>query len=138
MCTPSLTRLREDWFLPTLVDDFEVHIHELDAPAEPHHYGTQLFRGLLLEKVECMLRAIELNRGQHFVFSDIDIQFFTKIEDALLTALEDHDIVFQRDDPEGMICTGFYVCKANEKVLKFWGEVRNQLRSKNCQRTSAW
>jgi hypothetical protein len=130
MCTPSLARLRDDWFLPTLVDDFEVHIEEVDAPSAPHEYGTQFFRELLLKKVECMLRAIELNRGQIFLFSDIDIQFFAKIEDPLLRALQGYDIAFQQDDPEGMICTGFYVCKANERVLKLWTEVRNQLSSR--------
>ena len=74
-----------------------------------------------------MLRALEANRGRKFIFSDIDIQFFGKIETAVLEALDGHDIVFQQDDPQGMICTGFYACESNEKVNKLWSEVRRQL-----------
>jgi len=42
----------------------------------------------------------------------------------LLKKMKNKDIVLQRDSPSGLICTGFFVCRANEKTLKLWNDIK--------------
>jgi hypothetical protein len=81
------------------------------------------------QKGPIVLEAVEANWGDSFVYSDVDIQFFAPVEDRLLAALGDHDLVAQRDDPKGTFCAGFYIARANAVVRDLFQELGALLRA---------
>jgi len=76
-------------------------------------------------KVDTILKGIRENiRDQSFfVHSDIDIQFFGSVEQEIAKFMKGHDMVFQKGARS--INNGFFACRASQKNLKFWGDVRN-------------
>jgi hypothetical protein len=57
----------------------------------------------MLEKVTCVIDAIEDNWDDIFAVSDVDIQFFKNVSQNLRDHLVDNDIVFQSDNYSGRI-----------------------------------
>jgi hypothetical protein len=116
--------LKDDWFLPSIKDDFEIHLEE--SPA--HGSGTYQapdWTEAVLHKSNTIVHAIEENMGDIFVYSDVDIQFFKPVKEHLLEAIRDKDIVCQKNDPANTLCTGFFVARCNEAVLNLWTRVRD-------------
>ena len=141
--TPTHKILKDEHFLPTLQDDYEVIIEFYDEKAgcPSGEYGTLGFNQTVLKKADLMIRAIRENWGKVFVYADVDIQFFSSVEQLILKAVENHDMAFQieklksgsslkdcingdlsqaKNDPN----TGFIVCKGNERTLFFWKTVK--------------
>jgi len=83
-----------------------------------------------MRKVDLIIRAIEESWGEIFIFSDVDIQFFAPIQDTILALMEGKDIVMQRNNPEGVLCTGFFACRAHEKTLRLWQDVKKTMQKK--------
>ena len=75
-------------------------------------------------KVDTIIKGITQNLGDEalFIHSDIDIQFFGPIEDILKKSAEECDMVFQKGARS--INNGFFVCRANQKSLAFWKDVK--------------
>ena len=86
-----------------------------------------------IRKVDLIIRAIEENWGDIFIFSDVDIQFFAPIQDIIIELMEGKDIIMQRNNPEGVLCTGFFVCRANEKTLRLWNDVKKTMQKNRSQ-----
>ena len=122
LCTPSHERLRDEWFLPTLKDEFEIHSRYLrqDGPGE---YGDPSFRLAVRKKVEMISEAIESNWGQIFIVSDVDIQFFKPITKLALESMKDRDIMTQNDGPTGFCC-GFMVIRANRRTRRLFSSIQ--------------
>lgn len=127
--TPTHETLLRDWFLPSLQDDYQLELVRCEqvGAAEQHRYGTPEFTRTTFLKIELILRAIQENWGEPFVFSDVDIQFFAKTKEQLLQLVQGRDLVIQRDSPEGRACTGFFVCRGNSKTLQLWQSVRQYM-----------
>ncbi len=118
--TPSHAILKDEWFLPSIQDDFDIVIkfHEQICPS-----GIFMSSGwaqTTIKKIELIIRAIEENWGKIFIFSDVDIQFFAPIQNKIEQLMGDNDMLIQRDNPKGTLCTGFFACRGNEKNLQLW------------------
>lgn len=129
MYTPSHEVLLRDWFLPSIQDSFElkIELHEQDCP--DGHYKHQGWTTTTGKKVDLIIRAIEENMGDFFVFSDVDIQFFRPIAEIITQLMEEYDLVVQKNHPHGTLCSGFFVCRATEKTLALWRDVREYMRN---------
>ena len=129
MYTPSHTVLVEEWFLPSLKDDYEVIIdfHKQECPT-----GSFMQEGwtkTTIRKIDLLIRAVYENWGKIFIYSDVDIQFFRSTKDIILNLIKDKDLVIQRDSSDRSVCSGFFACRANEKTLKLWQRIRKYMQS---------
>lgn len=115
--TQSHAVLKDEWFLKTLSDNFELVITKL--PHEMQLYGTPGFNRLTWLKLDLLIDAVQKNWGKYFLYSDVDVQFFAPIEKALIEAIADRDLLVQRDSPQGHICNGFLFLHANVRTLSF-------------------
>lgn len=121
-----LKPLKDEWFLPSLKDDFELRMTEAKEHGGP--YRSEGFARAVMEKTDCIISAIRENTGSCFVYSDVDIQFFRPVAGLLRDAIAGLDIVCQRDapPPTDTMCSGFFVMQANKKSLSFWQRVRTE------------
>ncbi len=135
----SHERLYRDWFLATLQDDFEIMARRLDQSCESAEFYEKGWVKTVLNKIPLILEAIDSGpENSFFIFSDVDIQFFSPIQGEIRKLLSEQpsvDIFFQQDaikDPSGKpnLCTGFFVCKANAKTRLFWTMVGARMREK--------
>jgi MoaA/NifB/PqqE/SkfB family radical SAM enzyme len=124
--TPSHERLKDEWFLRTLQDDYELRLHPCDIRG-PGTYMHEDWTRAVLFKSERIIEAIEENWDDVFVYSDVDVMFFRSTKAEILTALTDRDIVCQIDDPAGNLCTGFFGARANDATLRLWRDVRRSV-----------
>ena len=127
IATPSHSVLKDKWFLKTLKDDYEVVIVPFDLVRGGNFKDANFLRAVRA-KVDLILRAIQENWNQIFIFSDVDIQFFKPTKRIVLDLMDGKDMVIQRDSPKGMMCTGFFACRGNEKTLAIWTDVREFMR----------
>jgi hypothetical protein len=77
-----------------------------------------------IRKVDLIIRAIKENWGSIFIFSDVDIQFFAPIKATILKLMKNKDLMIQKNSPNGVLCSGFFACRANEKTLQLWQDVK--------------
>lgn len=130
LLTPSHEQFYTDWFLPTLPSDCELVITRMPQWCKSGEYQKSGWQKIMLAKVDLVIRAIEENWGNYFIFSDVDIQFFGEITPGIEELIKSHDLVIQRDSPprkaypKGLACAGFFACQGNENTLKLWKEVR--------------
>lgn len=116
--------LKDEWFLPSLQDDYDCELVEAGQLCPSGEYMSEGFLPFNIKQVELMLRAVKENWGRCFVYADIDIQFFKPSSAQLLQLLKGKDMVVQRDDPSGMLCAGFLCSRANDKTLALWEDIR--------------
>lgn len=130
--TPTHEVLAREWFLPTLQDNYEVRLSQVEQVGSPeqHQFGTGEFNRTTLRKVGLTLSAIEENWDDVFVMSDVDIQFFRPTERILREAVKDRDIVFQQNQANGEINAGFFVCRGNARTRLLWTAVQDTLRER--------
>ncbi len=125
MYTESHRVFKDNWFLPSLKDDYEVDMSFCEEQGGA--YMEESWCRAVTFKVETIVRGIKNNWGEIFLYSDVDIQFFRPTKALLLSAIEGFDIVCQRDDPSGVLCAGFWVARANHRVLRLWENVRRSI-----------
>lgn len=125
--TPSHEILKDKFFLPSIQDDFEIVLEFAEQTSSAACFMSAGWTDTTLRKVELIIRAVEENWGDIFIFSDVDIQFFAPIQDIILELMEGKDIIMQRNNPEGVLCTGFFACRANEKTLQLWKDVKKAM-----------
>ena len=130
--TPTHDVLVREWFLPTLQDNFDLHLSREEQIGSPelHHYGTDEFNKTTLRKVGLTLNAIEENWDDVFIVSDVDIQFFGPTEQLLRESIKDRDIVFQQNQANGEINVGFFVCRGNARTRLLWTTIQDILRER--------
>jgi hypothetical protein len=112
--------LFEGYFLSSLKNtDLEIATKKIEQIGSGI-YGLDSFNKSMVKKVEVIISAIKDNFGEVFVFSDTDIIFFKKVKKDLLNKLGEKDIVFQSNDFQNSVNTGFFVCRANKKTMNLW------------------
>lgn len=121
--TESHREMYEKYFLKTLPDEFEVISQEIPQECPTGEFYQEGWDKTCSRKVDLFLKACEDNMGGMFVFSDVDIQFFGKIKDVLIEELGDYDIACQNDTAI-YYCSGFFICRANERTLRMFREMR--------------
>jgi MoaA/NifB/PqqE/SkfB family radical SAM enzyme len=124
--SPSHQSLKDDWFLRTLKDDYEVCVYPCDVSGQGTYMQDDWRRAVLFKSTR-IIEAIEENWNDTFVYSDVDVIFFAPTKAAILESLAEKDIVCQRDDPSGNLCTGFFGVRANEATLQLWQRVRQSV-----------
>lgn len=118
-----------DWFLPSIKDDFEVYYKKGEqGDSDGIFFGTGWIL-LVKQKIDFLIEALQLNIGKCIVFSDVDVQFLAPVMHTLEKSIENMDICFQLDSPQWMVCSGFFVCRANSRTLQFWISVRTKMMS---------
>ncbi|MFA5410245.1 MAG: putative nucleotide-diphospho-sugar transferase [Candidatus Omnitrophota bacterium] len=122
--TKSHESLLNTFFLPSLKDDYKVILKKGEQKCSKGSYKEEGWLETTMGKVDFIIAAILDNRNKLFLFSDPDIQFFRETEKYILKIAKDQDIVAQRNDPSGKLCSGFFACRANEKTLNLWRDVR--------------
>ena len=124
--TESHLQFKNDWFLPSLKDDFDLRFKEA-AQRGAGVISTLEFNACMREKVSLILQAINENWGSWFIYSDVDIQFLAPVRKELIKSLMNSDIAFQRESPTGHLCAGFFVSRANVATKKLWESVEKRL-----------
>ena len=125
--TPSHAVLKDTFFLPSIQDDFEIIFEFAPQTSQTAVFMSEGWTATTMRKVDLIIRAIEENMGDVFIFSDVDIQFFAPIQECIEKLIEGKDIIMQRNNPEGVLCTGFFACRANEKTLLLWKDVKKHM-----------
>lgn len=130
--TPSHEALAKEWFLPSLRDDYELHVarQPQTGASDDHRYGTRAFNRATLAKVELIIQAIDDNRDDVFVFSDVDIQFFRPARESLEASIRGRDIAFQQNQLNGEINSGFFICRGNARTRRLWERVKDVMRGR--------
>jgi hypothetical protein len=118
----SHKKLYEEYFSKTLPDEFEVVVFEISQECPTGEFKNLGWDRMCYQKVLLFERACIENLGGVFVFSDVDIQFFGDIREALLEELGDSDIACQ-NDVYGY-CSGLFICRCNESTLKMFSEMK--------------
>ena len=115
--------LKDEWFLKTLRDDWELNITYLEGLGG--NWGTsEFFNVTSLKKLEYLIQIIKDNWNNIIIWSDVDIQFFGKCEDIVLKSLDGKDITFQAEwVGKDAVNVGFFAMRCNEKTLSLWDYV---------------
>lgn len=122
--TPSHRILKDTYFLPSIQDDFDITCEPVEQKCSSARFMDAGWTETTTAKVDLIIRAIHENWGNVFIFSDVDIQFFCPIQETLLLLMKDNDLIIQKNSPNGVLCSGFFACKANEKTLGLWTDVK--------------
>lgn len=131
--TPSHKCLTDNFFLPSIQDDFEIKLTRYKQTCTSARFMREGWTETTIQKVIVIIQAIKDNWGKIFIFSDVDIQFFGPIEDTILLLMEDKDMVIQKNRPNGAVCSGFFACRGNEKTLQLWQDVKKEMeKDKEC------
>jgi len=115
--SPSHEVLKDEWFLRTLKDDYDVRIHRCDVLGDGKYMQEDWTKTVLFKSGK-IIDAIQENWVDVFMYSDVDVTFFAPTRTTILESLGDKDIVCQLDDPLGNLCTGFFAIRANAATLK--------------------
>ena len=99
----------------------EIVISTTDQLCKSGGFYDNGWKDTMKQKVICYIRACEENMGNFFIWSDVDIEFYAPFIDTCLKEIENKDIAFQYAKKE--YNAGFFICKCNEKTLKFFKHV---------------
>jgi hypothetical protein len=127
LCTPSHEVLRDKYFLPSIQDDFDIIIENVDQTCSSAQFMNKGWTKTTIQKVNLIIRAIHENWGEIFIFSDVDIQFFAPIKKIIIDLMKDNDLIMQKNCPDGVLCTGFFACIGNERTLALWTAVKSTM-----------
>jgi len=122
----SHSSLFTDYFLATLPISLELHTKKIPQICVSANFYEAEWSDICFEKVLYFKQICEQEMGNIFIVSDVDVQFFSDPVDQLLYELRDFDIAGQ-DDIHAM-CSGFFVCRANESTLKMFTSMADNYR----------
>ncbi len=125
--TRAYQSLVDEWLMPSIKKDCEVifKIGRYDGPCVD--FKANGWGAIVSEKVDFIIQAVKENWGKIFIFSDPDVQFLGDAKKILASFEKNVDMVFQKDEPCGTICAGFFVCVGTDRTLKLWQDVRSWL-----------
>ncbi|MCH9630114.1 MAG: hypothetical protein S4CHLAM37_01070 [Chlamydiia bacterium] len=115
--TPLYVSLYQEYFLPSIKDDFVIDSREFPQICASGKYGDRGWNQTMLFKLDLLEEAIQKHWGGVFFYSDCDVIFFRPIIDECLKQLGDLDLVAQREWPYSSLCAGFIVMRGNAKTL---------------------
>ena len=125
----SHLEMYNNYFFPSLKDKFEIKVKRVEQLTNNGKITDMGFQETVIHKIEMIIEAILENKDNIFLYSDVDIQFFGKIEEILLESIESYDIVFQEGNRggKGGINSGFILCRSNKKTLDFFNDVKKDM-----------
>jgi hypothetical protein len=126
--TPAHQVLFDKYFTPSVPKGFSIIPNCLAIEGTGDFLSSEFIQ-CIWQKIDLVLETLLQNTGDVIVWSDIDIQFFDLLPEALLTQLGAADIAFQREGHNTSdVNTGFFVCRCSERTIMFFQSVRDALR----------
>ncbi|HNV85620.1 MAG TPA: putative nucleotide-diphospho-sugar transferase [Candidatus Omnitrophota bacterium] len=127
--TPSHGIFKDRWFLPSLREKYELIFEECPQECEAAEFMAGGWLATMMRKVDLIIRAIQGNFGEVFIYSDMDVQFFRPMRELILRRMAGNDMAIQQnaplESPAEQLCAGFFACRANRKTLNLWRTVRD-------------
>ena len=121
--TPAHEILFRQEFLPSIPETFSVHAESIEV-AGPGDFLSPEFLHCINQKISLIIESLRTNLGDIIVWADIDIRVFSLSPSKLVSELGEYDIAFQREGKKGeYVNTGFFVCRANQRVIDFFRRV---------------
>lgn len=120
---------RDQYFLPSLKDDFKVIVKNADQICQTAKYMSPGWNDFMIKKVDLIIDAINENWNKVFIYSDVDIQFFRPFKHLIPTLIQNNDIVIQKEKPKLDVCAGFFICRGNKRTLKLWQAIKQKMLS---------
>jgi TupA-like ATPgrasp/Nucleotide-diphospho-sugar transferase len=114
---------KDEWFLRTLKDDYEVCLYQSEARGHGKYMEADWQQAVRFKSAK-IIETIQKNWGEVFVYSDMDVLFVGPTKATIQSCLNGKDIVCQLDDPAGNLCAGFFAIRANDVTLKLWQQVQ--------------
>lgn len=132
--TPLYKSVYENYFLPSIKDDFEVITKIFDQECPSGRYFSEGWERVTIHKLYMLRDAIYEHIDQKvFFYSDIDIIFLRPVIDLCLQHLQDHDFVIQEGWPSGKLCSGFMAIKGSKRTLNLIEVALDLMENKNCK-----
>ena len=121
--------IKEKYFLPSIKDNFDVSVHDHEQVCASGDYFDPGWRESMLFKVNMIIDTISHTWGNWFIYSDVDVQFFSKVEPILSKCIEGYDIVLQNDHvyPKCVPCAGFFACRSNNETMKLFNNIKQYM-----------
>jgi len=119
-------QLKDDWFLETLADDFELNFKNLGSSGgKDAGFSSDFWFSALRQRHEYICQAIRDNWGEIILCADMDIQFFGPCLPIIRASISEKDIVFQSErwPPTGEVNAGFVAIRCNDKTFDFYNRI---------------
>lgn len=122
--TESHKSLLENFFIPSLFkyESPSLVVENLTQKCQSATYMNDGWLETMIEKIQIIIKAIEDNYEQVFIYSDCDVIFCNPFIQDCLIRLNNKDIIFQKDG-ESNACCGFMVISANKNSYNFFNLV---------------
>jgi hypothetical protein len=122
--TKSAKLLADEWFLPSIKDNWEICIKYLAEYKDQGDYLSPQWYKVIQEKITLLIEEIKKNTGNVILWIDIDFQFFRECTPEISRAIRYKDIVFQIwDKNERQVNTGFMAIRCNNQSLSFFERI---------------
>jgi hypothetical protein len=116
-CSPSHDVLKKYFFLGTLCEPWELMEIRYNMSGEGNMY-TPAWSHVVCDRIASLLKIVQDHPGEVIVHADVDIQWFRPAQAAILQALEDCDIVFQRGSYQREIANaGFFALRNSPATI---------------------
>jgi hypothetical protein len=111
-CSPSHDALKKQYFLGTLCEPWELLEIRYKLSGEGNMY-TPAWKHVIGDRIAALLQIVKDHPGEVIVHADVDIQWFKPAQAAILQALQERDIVFQRGSYRREVAnTGFFALRS--------------------------
>lgn len=124
--------LFDRFFLPSfqkhgLDKNFELIVLNGDQFSPSGEFNSEGTLDTWDERLSMFDKIVDENWGNHFVYSDCDMQFFSNFTDDLMSYANDNIDIWAQSDM-GTICTGFMLVKANKITKRYFAKIKTDLR----------
>lgn len=132
----------DEYFLPSFKQHHRDEINLIEVifedSVEKSIFGTQQFKKLTSEKINKIINLImSENSDNKFITSDSDVQFFGNIYDLISDfSNKNYDIVFQKENKDGGVNTGFMLITPNQNSLNYFKKILSLINETNDSRTN--
>lgn len=129
--------LLDSFFLPSLKSvepTAQLRIRETEQVCSGLFYSDGWHRAMEF-KIDQYIEACKETWGSHFIWADLDIEFYQPFYDYCLSFLNKYDIAFQQSANDD-VCAGFFIAKSNESTLNFFTKIKENYHSHQCDQNA--
>ena len=121
----SHKQILDDYYIKSFPyeKDLELVIRNIPQDCPSASFMHAGWMSAMRKKMEYVVDSILETKGrdEFFVHSDCDIIFFDKFKDNIIEEIGNNDIACI--DDVNMLCAGFFIARANDKILKLFENV---------------
>jgi hypothetical protein len=111
-----------------------VAVEQDNAVCTNGSYYADGWKESMEQKIDIYLQAVNTN-DQYFIWSDVDIEFYSSFVQQCVDELGDYDIAFQEGVNEEY-CAGFFICKINNNTKRFFELIKNNYSKYSCDQNA--